>query len=67
MDYGTFGHLSSKKVYDRVGLSLWTNPQDYIERFGILSKNKEDISFSIFEYLILGSFWTLFRDFQGVF
>ena len=35
-------------------MSLWTNPQNYIERFVILSKNNEDISFSIFEYLILG-------------
>ena len=33
----------------KVELSLWTNPQNYIERFVILSKNNEDISFSIFE------------------
>ena len=47
-----------------VGSSLWTIPQDYFERFGILSKNEEGVSFSIFEYLILGSFWTLFRWFS---
>ena len=44
-----------------VGSSLWTIPQEYFEQFGILSKNEEGVSFSIFEYLILGSFWTLFR------
>ena len=35
------------RTQKKVEFSLWTNPQNYIERFEILSKNKEDISFSI--------------------
>ena len=43
----------------------WTTLEsgNYIERFEVLSKNKEDMSFSIFEYLILDTFSAIVKGF----